>query len=81
MQILDKLTRWWQQPSSVNDHLVEGVFADQYADPHTQQQIRSAYLRRHQPITTPLTNPLDYDPCDPPEGWRYDPYYECWVQL
>jgi hypothetical protein len=62
------------------DTLVEGVHADQYPD-HVQQQIRDQYLIRHTVIKTPLTAPLDYDPCAPPEGWSYDPYYETWINL
>jgi hypothetical protein len=60
--------------------LVEGVYADRYPD-HMQQQIRDQYQRTHTVIKTPLTAPLDYDPCRPPPGWIYDPYYETWIKL
>jgi hypothetical protein len=22
-----------------------------------------------------------FDPCEPPAGWSYDPFYEMWVKL
>jgi hypothetical protein len=79
MKILDQLAVWWRTPD--HDSLIEGPYADQY-HPQTQDQIRADYLRRwhpeHRPVT-PLTAPHLFDPCEPPAGWRYDPYYECWI--
>ena len=66
------------------DRLTEGVYANDYDDEHLQSEIRQRYLERwhpeHQP-KTPLTHPWQFDPCEPPEGWRYDPYYECWIKI
>jgi hypothetical protein len=65
------------------DDLVEGVMAHQY--PETRQdQIRKDYLKRWAPTPqekTPQTHPWMFDPCEPPEGWVYDPYYEIWIKL
>jgi hypothetical protein len=64
------------------DPIVEGVSADQYSEV-TQDQIRQEYYQRwgsasQQP--TPSTHPWLYDPCEPPEGWSYDPFYELWEE-
>ncbi len=66
---------------SVIDRLTEGVYADQYTDPDIRQRIAQRYTERHTPEVTPLTDPLRYDPLTPPPGWRYDPYYECWIEF
>ena len=66
------------------DPLIEGQFADTYTDPEIREGIAEAYRNRWYPdrqIQTPASNPELYDPLSPPEGWRYDPYYECWVYL
>jgi hypothetical protein len=63
------------------DPLREGVFADEYSET-TQDQIRHSYFTRWRPealAPTPLTHPWLFDPCEPPQGWRYDPYYETWT--
>jgi hypothetical protein len=65
------------------DPLVEGAWADQYSE-QQQDHIRQQYLARwrsapQQP--TPESHPWLFDPCEPPAGWRYDPYYEFWVKL
>jgi hypothetical protein len=67
--------------SSKLDYLVEGVWADQYSDPAVRQLITETYLAKYSPEPTPLTTPELYDPLAPPVGWRYDPYYEIWIQL
>ena len=61
--------------------LVETLWADQYTDPELRSQITDRYLEIHTPKITPLTAPLQFDPLQPPPGWRWDPYYECWVEL
>ncbi len=67
------------------DPLIEGRWADEYPEEEvgsTRKLIRDQYRARWaQPKPTPLTHPWLYDPCEPPQGWRYDPYYECWIQL
>ena len=64
------------------DNLVEGVYADQYQDDDLQLKIRSEYRARWiKPAETPLTHPWLFDPCAPPPNWRYDPYYETWINL
>ena len=69
-------------PGSV-DSLVEGAWADQYCEVQ-QDQIRQQYLARwrSRPVeVTPQSHPWLFDPCEPPAGWRYDPFYELWVKL
>lgn len=67
------------------DTLIEGVYADQYPEEEgygPRTEIRNAYRKRWPDPNsnpTPLTHPWIYDPCTPPKGWRYDPYYECWI--
>lgn len=63
--------------------IVEGPWADSYTDPVLRQQIAQEYQERYckEPINTPHSHPELFDPLAPPEGWHYDPYYECWVQL
>lgn len=63
------------------DRLIEGLYADQYQSPETRAYIRAQYKKLHEPEVTPWTNPELYDPCEPPQGWRWDPYYEMWIQL
>ena len=69
--------------SSTLDQMIvsENTWADQYADELVRDYIRTEYKKRHAPEVTPLTHPQQYDPCDPPTGWRYDPYDELWVKV
>ena len=67
------------------DQLVEGQYADQYSEqdgPSTRSYIREQYRQRWRDPDidpSPMTHPWLFDPCEPPQGWRYDPYYECWI--
>ena len=74
---ISKLKQWIFADSC--DHVLEGPYADQYTDSELRDQISSSYLERYQQHTTPLTHPWLFDPLNPPEGWRYDPYYELWI--
>ncbi len=85
--LIRTVKQWWQrQDHDWTDPLIEGVYADQYPEydgvgPRTQ--IRRDYAARWpEPDAnpTPLTHPWLFDPCEPPRGWRYDPYYECWIK-
>ena len=62
-----------------NNLIYEGPTAEQYTDPATRARITEDYAQRWRPKTTPSTQPELFDPLDPPQGWRYDPYYECWI--
>ena len=62
-----------------NDILYEGLTAEQYTDPAIRTKIAQDYEARWRPATTPVSNPELFDPLNPPQGWRYDPYYECWI--
>jgi hypothetical protein len=65
------------------DDLFEGLYAHEYSTV-IKDQIRKSYEKRWHPEqrpTTPNTHPWLFDPCDPPEGWLYDPYYETWIKL
>ena len=64
------------------DPIIEGPSADQYNEV-TQDHIRQAYFKRWAPVSqppTPLTHPWLFDPCEPPQGWSYDPFYELWME-
>jgi len=69
------------------DDLVEGVMAHQYPEDDTggpRAQIRKKYRQRWPKPNqnpTPETHPWMFDPCEPPTGWVYDPYYEIWIKL
>ena len=62
------------------DKLIEGVYADQYTNSDIQNYILSKYKKQHAFVKSPLTHPSEFDPINPPAGWRYDPYDEVWVQ-
>ena len=56
-------------------------YADEYVDAKDRAQIQQRYQARWQPpVMTPNTHPWLYDPLQPPLGWRYDAYYELWIQ-
>lgn len=59
-------------------NLRESLWADEYTGPEYLKYIRDQYTIKHMPVKTPRTHPQDFDPINPPSGWRYDPYYECW---
>jgi len=61
-------------------HLSENWSAEQYQDPERRQYILQRYQEIHRRLPTPLTEPLLFDPLNPPQGWRWDPYYELWYQ-
>ncbi len=65
------------------DKLIEGAWAHEYSD-ITQDQIRKDYLKKWSLTPkeiTPETHPWLFDPCEPPEGWSYDPFYEIWIKI
>jgi len=71
-------------PRSDFNHLIEGVYADQYTDDRVRTEIAQAYQQRWNPESqpqTPATHPQLFDPLAPPPGWRYDAYYECWLKF
>lgn len=63
------------------DQLYEGLTADQYTDPAIREGITKRYVAMYTPVQNPYTNPELYDPLNPPDGWKYDPYYEVWIKL
>jgi hypothetical protein len=81
--MLEKLLDFIHRTNLKQKGIEEGPWAHEYTDPVLRQQIQQEYdLRYRRPaIPTPYTNPELFDPLTPPEGWYYDPYYECWVQL
>lgn len=63
------------------DPLVEGPMAHEYTDPVAIQAIQTSYEERFPaPVDTPWTHPWRFNPCNPPMGWAYDPYYEVWLK-
>ncbi len=76
--MLRLLKQWFNQEP---DPIIEGPMADQYPL-ETQDVIRQEYRQRWHPeyqLPTPLSHPWLFDPCEPPKGWKYDPFYECWI--
>ena len=72
---------------TVYDDLIEGVYAHQYPEQEVggvRKQIREQYRKRWpepDPNPNPSTHPWLFDPCTPPHGWIYDPYYEIWIVI
>jgi hypothetical protein len=62
------------------DHLIEGVYAHEYQDEIIKKKITEQYIKKHSLEVTPITDPLKFDPLNPPDGWTYDPYYELWIK-
>jgi len=60
--------------------LTEGMYADEYRCPEFKKQITDRYKQMYFAEPTPFSNPENYDPLTPPHGWRWDPYYECWIK-
>ena len=79
--LIRRLKRWWaHQDHNWGDPLVEGWYADQYTTLELRLRISQAYQQRYCQGPTPFTHPERYDPLTPPEGYRYDPYYEIWIK-
>ncbi len=72
---LSKLFNW-----NKFETIPEGIMAHEIKDETIRKEIAEDYKRRYNPPVTPYTNPEQYDPLNPPSGWAYDPYYECWIQ-
>jgi len=62
-----------------DDLLIEGLYADDYDNSRIKDIILNSYQERYK--QTPSTHPEKFNPLDPPIGWKYDPYYECWIKL
>jgi hypothetical protein len=76
MNIFRILDRW-----SRVEKMPEGVMAHKLTDEVLRKQVQEEYNKRYKfDIVTPYTNPEQFDPFNPPKGWAYDPYYECWLE-
>lgn len=75
---LKKFKQWLDLKNAVDEL---PTWADEYTDPQVRADITQAYRARYYPVTTPWTDPAQYDPLSPPPGWRYDPHNECWIRL
>jgi hypothetical protein len=79
--LIRRLKQWWrQQDHNWSDPLVEGWYADYYTTPELRDRITRDYRARYCQGPTPFTHPENYDPLNPPRGYRYDPYYELWTK-
>lgn len=63
------------------DYLVEGQMAHEYSSEIARKEISERYTKLHTQEVTPFTDPLKFDPLNPPDGWVYDPYYEFWLKI
>ncbi len=70
-----KLFNW-----STFDPIPEGPMAHEITDESIKTLIVENYNKRYRPEITPYTHPENFDPLNPPSGWAYDPYYECWIE-
>lgn len=73
-----KLFNWLR--SIKYDPLTEGMLAHEVSNQALRDDITLCYNQRHRPTSNPSTNPENYDPLNPPDGWAYDPYYELWIK-
>jgi len=76
--LIRRLKQWFTQ--SQQDPLLEGRYADQYTAIELRLRISQNYQSRHCQGPTPFTHPEQFDPLNPPRGYRYDPYYELWIK-
>lgn len=73
---LPKLFNW-----NEFDSIPEGIMAHEIKDEKLRLEISTNYNKIYRAPITPFTHPENYDPLNPPKGWAYDPYYECWIHL
>jgi hypothetical protein len=63
------------------DPLVDGMYADQYSNQQTKDYILLNYQEKFPRLEeTPETHPWNFNPLNPPQYWRFDPYYELWIK-
>lgn len=60
--------------------IIDGMTADEYTDSATRDYIKQRYDSKYAVVENPYTNPEKYDPLNPPDGWKYDPFTEFWVR-
>lgn len=63
----------------MSNQIFEGLMAHEIKNEETRKKILKEYREKYK--ETPFKNPEKYNPLSPPEGWAYDPYYECWIKL
>jgi hypothetical protein len=80
-KLLKRLFCPYKGPIGEQLQLVEGMNADDYTCPELKSRIVTRYKEIHFPSNTPLSNPQNYDPLNPPSGWKWDPYYEVWFNI
>ena len=61
------------------DPLIEGPMAHEIADENLRQHIQQRYDELYNKAPNPHTHPELYNPLVPPQGWAWDPHYECWI--
>lgn len=71
----------YKSTSNDRTEFYEGWTADQYTCPELKSRIIKRYKELYNKKETPVTHPEKYDPLNPPSGWKWDPCYECWIQL
>ncbi len=78
LEFIKRMARPFQIKFKDSDPIYEGPMAHEYTDPRALSYIEQRYREIHAP--NPATNPGLYNPLTPPEGWAWDPYYECWIR-
>jgi hypothetical protein len=59
---------------------LDDCWAHEVTDPNDREMIIEQYRKRYpEPVPNPATHPWLFDPLNPPDSWRYDPYYETWI--
>ena len=61
--------------------IYDGPMAHEYTDPRALSYIEQRYREVHPfPEQNPFTHPWLFNPVNPPQGFAWDPYYECWIR-
>jgi hypothetical protein len=79
MSIVDRLGKFFPMFTTF-DAMPEEVMAHNVRDPELRAQITARYNELFRPEPSPYTHPELYDPLNPPQGWAWDPFYECWLE-
>jgi hypothetical protein len=79
--LIRQFRKWWAaQDHQWDSPFIDGYTADQYTDLRVREQITREYQARYCSGPTPFTHPEQFDPLNPPLGYKYDPYYELWIK-
>ena len=71
----------WFKATQEFDPLIEGTLAHNIKDINLRTKVSDRYRELYCPEPNPISHPELYDPLNPPNGWAWDAYYECWISV